>query len=66
MRTKAKLQIAQGRLKNAIETYTHLLAVLQVRNKNFRVGKQLLKVWCLVLDKYWASFYCMRNRENPC
>ena len=66
LRTKAKLQIAQGRLKNAIETYTHLLAVLQVRNKNFRVGKQLLKVWCLVLDKYWASFYCMRNRENPC
>lgn len=43
LRTKAKLQIAQGRLKNAIETYTHLLAVLQVRNKNFRVGKQLLK-----------------------
>ncbi|KAL4294669.1 hypothetical protein AHAS_Ahas18G0251200 [Arachis hypogaea] len=30
LRTKAKLQIAQGQLKSAIETYTQLLAVLQV------------------------------------
>ncbi|KAJ7979822.1 tetratricopeptide repeat protein 7A-like [Quillaja saponaria] len=39
-RTKAKLQIAQGQLKNAVETYTHLLAVLQVQNK---IGNKLLK-----------------------
>ncbi|KAM0985524.1 hypothetical protein ACFX13_013007 [Malus domestica] len=43
LRTKAKLHIAQGQLKNAIETYTHLLAVLQVRTKNFGVEKRLLK-----------------------
>ncbi|KAL6192007.1 hypothetical protein ACLB2K_038394 [Fragaria x ananassa] len=43
LRTKAKLQIAQGQLKHAIETYTHLLAVLQVRSKNFGVEKRLLK-----------------------
>lgn len=43
MRTKAKLQIAQGHLRNAIETYTHLLAVLQVRSKSFGVHKNLLK-----------------------
>nr|POE46584.1 protein npgr2 [Quercus suber] len=43
LRTKAKLQIAQGQLKNAIETYTHLLAVLQVRTKSLGVGKKLLK-----------------------
>lgn len=66
LRTKAKLQIAQGCLKNAVETYTHLLAVLQVRNKSFRVGKQLLKVWCLVFDKCWANSCCMGNCENPC
>lgn len=48
LRTKAKLQIAQGRLKNAIETYTHLLAVLQVRTKSFGGRKKLLKVWCLM------------------
>ncbi|RVW77261.1 Protein NPGR2 [Vitis vinifera] len=36
LRTKAKLQIAQGRLKNAIETYTHLLAVLQNRANHHR------------------------------
>lgn len=45
MRTKAKLQIAQGNLANAVETYIHLLAVLQVRNKSFGVQKKLLKVW---------------------
>ncbi|KAK3017540.1 hypothetical protein RJ639_007412 [Escallonia herrerae] len=43
MRTKANLQIAQGHLRNAIETYTHLLAVLQVRSKSFGVQKKLLK-----------------------
>lgn len=43
LRTKAKLQIAQGRLKNAIDTYTHLLAVLQVQTKSLGVGKKLLK-----------------------
>ncbi|CAI0436249.1 unnamed protein product [Linum tenue] len=34
LRTKAKIQVAQGHLKSAIETYTHLLAILQVRTKN--------------------------------
>ncbi|KAG6668583.1 hypothetical protein I3843_01G173100 [Carya illinoinensis] len=43
LRTRAKLQIAQGRLKNAIETYTHLLALLQVRTKSLGFGKNLLK-----------------------
>ncbi|KAF9608163.1 hypothetical protein IFM89_007549 [Coptis chinensis] len=43
LRTKAKLQIAQGQLKNAIETYTHLLAVLQVKSKSFGTGKRLMK-----------------------
>ncbi|XP_050218361.1 protein NPGR2-like [Mercurialis annua] len=43
LRTKAKLQIAQGQLKNAIQTYTHILAVLQVRNKTYASGKRLLK-----------------------
>ncbi|KAL5851710.1 hypothetical protein ACOSQ3_006828 [Xanthoceras sorbifolium] len=43
LRTKAKLQIAQGRLKKGIETYTLLLAVLQVQMKSFGAGKKLLK-----------------------
>ncbi|XP_058094752.1 protein NPGR2 isoform X2 [Magnolia sinica] len=43
LRMKAKIQIAQGQLKNAVETYTHLLAVLQVRSKSFGSGKKLLK-----------------------
>lgn len=56
LRTKAKIQIAQGQLKNAVETYTHLLASLQVRSKSFGIGKKLSKVgymnilvcWCLL------------------
>ncbi|GMY06323.1 protein NPGR2 isoform X1 [Fagus crenata] len=43
LRTKAKLQIAQGQLKIAIETYTQLLAVLHIQSKSFGSGKKLLK-----------------------
>ncbi|KAL6519890.1 hypothetical protein OROMI_032784 [Orobanche minor] len=43
LRTKARLQIAQGRLRDAIQTYTKLLAVLQVQRKSFGVHKELLK-----------------------
>ncbi|GLT42123.1 hypothetical protein SLA2020_161430 [Shorea laevis] len=43
LRTKAKLQMAQGQLKNAIETYTNLLAVLQVQNKSVGAGKKFVK-----------------------
>ncbi|KAK4344736.1 hypothetical protein RND71_034912 [Anisodus tanguticus] len=41
LRTKAKLQIAQGQVKSAIETYTRLLAILQVKRKSFRLGENL-------------------------
>ncbi|RWW15246.1 hypothetical protein GW17_00020919 [Ensete ventricosum] len=43
LRTKAKIQIAQGKLKNAIETYTHLLAIIQLRTKSFGIGLTSLK-----------------------
>ncbi|OVA02347.1 Tetratricopeptide repeat-containing domain [Macleaya cordata] len=43
LRTKAKLQIAQGQLINAVETFSHLLAILQVQNKISGVQKNLLK-----------------------
>ncbi|GAB2281803.1 hypothetical protein Dimus_016369 [Dionaea muscipula] len=36
LRTKAKLQIAQGHLRNAIETYTQLLAAFQVQSKSLQ------------------------------
>lgn len=39
LRTKAKLQVAQGQVKKAIETYTQLLAVLQVQLKSFGSGQ---------------------------
>lgn len=40
LRTKAKLQVAQDQLNNAIETYSQLLAVLQVQTKSARVGNK--------------------------
>ncbi|KAF5726995.1 putative calmodulin binding protein [Tripterygium wilfordii] len=40
LRTKAKLQIAQGHLESAIKTYTQLLADLQVQSKSFGYGKK--------------------------
>ncbi|MQL71668.1 hypothetical protein Taro_003993 [Colocasia esculenta] len=43
LRTKARIQIAQGQLNNAIGTYTQLLAVLQLRNKSIGFGMKLLK-----------------------
>lgn len=44
LRTKAKIQIAQGRLKNAVETYTFFLAVLQVKNKSLGTAYKVVKV----------------------
>ncbi|BAT94767.1 hypothetical protein VIGAN_08139900 [Vigna angularis var. angularis] len=43
LRTKAKLRIAQGKLKNAVETYTFLLAVLQVQNKSLGTASKKSK-----------------------
>ncbi|CAL9207915.1 unnamed protein product [Musa hybrid cultivar] len=43
LQTKAKIQIAKGQLKNAIETYTHLLAIIQLRTKSFNYGLMSLK-----------------------
>lgn len=39
LRTKAKLQVAQGYLRKAIETYMQLLAVLHVKRKSSGSGK---------------------------
>lgn len=43
LRIKAKLQNAQGRVRDAIETYTHLLAVLQVQRKSFGAQEKVVK-----------------------
>ncbi|XP_010532675.1 PREDICTED: tetratricopeptide repeat protein 7B-like [Tarenaya hassleriana] len=39
LKTKAKLEEAQGRLKNAIRTYTRLLAILQIRHRSLSIEK---------------------------
>ncbi|XP_021721869.1 protein NPGR2-like isoform X2 [Chenopodium quinoa] len=46
LRTRAKLEIAQGKTKIAIQTYTHLLAVLQVQKKSsgpFGIKKKIIE-----------------------
>ncbi|KAJ8749081.1 hypothetical protein K2173_013688 [Erythroxylum novogranatense] len=43
LRTKAKVQIAQGLLRGAIETYTQLLAIIQVQSKSVRSVKNAHK-----------------------
>ncbi|CAN1763073.1 Protein NPGR2 [Linum perenne] len=40
LRTKAKIQVKRGQMKNAIQTYTQILAVLQVQTKTFGTGKK--------------------------
>lgn len=44
LQIKAKVQIAQGQFKNGLETYTHLLAVLQVKKKSFNAENSVTKV----------------------
>lgn len=43
LRLKAKIQILRGKLRNAIETYTRILALLQLKAKSSGIGV-LLKV----------------------
>ncbi|KAF0893315.1 hypothetical protein E2562_023949 [Oryza meyeriana var. granulata] len=43
LQIKAKMQASQGRFKKAVETYTQLLAVIQLRTKSFNAGVSVLK-----------------------
>ncbi|KAJ0251586.1 Protein NPGR2 [Hirschfeldia incana] len=43
LRLKAKLRLARGEVKDAIKSYTELLALLQVQSKSFSSAKKLPK-----------------------
>ncbi|KAL6883797.1 hypothetical protein ACP4OV_011211 [Aristida adscensionis] len=43
LRTKARIQAAQGQFRDAIETYTQILAIVQLRTKSSSAGIYLLK-----------------------
>ncbi|VAI10502.1 unnamed protein product [Triticum turgidum subsp. durum] len=45
LQTKAKIQAANGQFKKAVETYTQLLAVIQLRKKSFNSGLFVLQLW---------------------
>lgn len=44
LQTKAKIQSAKGQFKRAVETYTQLLVVIQLRMKSFSAGISVLQV----------------------
>lgn len=43
LRTKARIQAAQGQFREAVETYTQLLAIIQLRTKSLTAGVCLPK-----------------------
>ncbi|VAI24910.1 unnamed protein product [Triticum turgidum subsp. durum] len=45
LQTKAKIQAANGQFKKAVETYTQLLAVIELRKKSFNSGIFVLQLW---------------------
>jgi tetratricopeptide repeat protein 7 len=45
LRTKARIQAAQGQFTDAVESYTQLLAIIQLRAKSFSTGIFLEKVF---------------------
>ncbi|KAJ6711100.1 PROTEIN NPGR2 [Salix koriyanagi] len=51
LRTKAKLQIAQGQLESGIASYIQLLAVLRIQSKSLGLGTKLYKI--------------LQDNENP-
>ncbi|KAG0457336.1 hypothetical protein HPP92_022188 [Vanilla planifolia] len=44
LRTKAKLHVAQGQVKEAVETLANLLAVIQLRTKNLAAEMKISKI----------------------
>ena len=66
LRTKAKLQIAQGRLKSAIGTYTQLLAVLQIRSKSYGFEKHLHEVGHFIYNVIVPLFGLLHCSSKIC
>ncbi|KAK8464158.1 hypothetical protein PHAVU_011G133590 [Phaseolus vulgaris] len=79
LRTKAKLRIAQGKLNNAVETYTFLLAVLQVQNKSLGTASKIkgnrdkrleMEIWhdlanvYATLSQWRDAEVCLAKSEN--
>ncbi|CAI0383075.1 unnamed protein product [Linum tenue] len=60
LRTKAKIQVAQGHLKSAIETYTRLLAILQSSRTSDR--KLEMETWHDLANVY-TSMSQLRDAE---
>ncbi|KAL0912815.1 hypothetical protein M5K25_016224 [Dendrobium thyrsiflorum] len=61
LQTKAKIQIARGQLKKAVETYTDLLAVIRLRAKNLAVGMKCSKIAEIDRKLEMGTWYDLAN-----
>jgi tetratricopeptide repeat protein 7 len=52
LRTKAKIHIAQKQFKSAIETYTQIFALIQLRTRSFNAGMEVLKVFFVGINYF--------------
>ncbi|CAN6296607.1 unnamed protein product [Urochloa humidicola] len=69
LQTKAKIQIAQGQYGKAIETYTHILALIQLRMKSFGAGISVLqgtKTDKSLEIKIWYDLALLYLRMSQC
>jgi ATP-dependent RNA helicase DHX36 len=57
LQTKAKIQIAQGQFRKAIETYTQILALIQIRMKSFGAGFSMLQVAIFIFKSNLEGFF---------
>jgi ATP-dependent RNA helicase DHX36 len=58
LRTKARIQAAQGQFRDAVETYTQLLAIIQLRTKSLTAG------FCLPKVLYYETFVMKHGSHN--
>lgn len=56
LRTKAKIHTSQEQYKSAIETYTRVLAVIQLRTRSFSAGMKVLKVLFFIFINCISSY----------
>lgn len=61
LRTKARIQVARGQVKNAIETYTQLLALVHLRRKR---GPGLTPAKVTTTSSFFFIFYFFASKKS--
>lgn len=61
LQLKAKIQIARGQLKKAVETYTNLFAVIRLRTKDLAIGMKRSKIVEIDRKLEMGAWYDLAN-----